>query len=390
MGAVIVADTVFSVLCDERLLRWKLICLSHIMSNSSRTNWILAVAAICGAFALPPPSRESPRVRVAVERHEDEPFTISGSVVDPLASPVAHARVWLHAQARLRHPERIVLAQAETDDAGAFTLVTSSQSLARSIDLRAAAVGGDGRIGWWEQFAGQVPQRLALRLQGVTSFSGQVSSSASHPLAGIRIVPRTAEIDEDGIEHFHHLPPELSERLTATTDASGKFTIPSVPEVSSLLFDLDVKVTGRVSCRAQTSQPVSIRIPELGRFSGRFFWADSTRQERFQPAEVELFEECCFDTPEPGQALLSFMSHTRIQADGSFEFRRVPVGEYLVQVTPGEGQFVSPKAFRVVVTDQVLFTHVAIPVRPNREAAKPVGSPARNSLRSVFDPLATK
>lgn len=142
------------------------------MSSLSRTNWILTIAAIWGAFALPILPRDNPPAKAPVELPRSEPFVISGVVIDPAGVQVAHARVWLHAQARLRRAERVVLALAETDAAGAFALVAPAEALASSIDLRAATVDEEGRIGWWEQFAGQVPRRLKLQLQDVTSFTG--------------------------------------------------------------------------------------------------------------------------------------------------------------------------------------------------------------------------
>lgn len=321
-----------------------------------------------------------------MEVASSKPFEISGIVVGPDDVRVAHAQVWLHAQARIRRADRIVLAKAETDVDGGFTLVAPSHALTSGIDVRAASIGNDGRIGWWELFAGQVPQRLEIRLHGVATFFGQVLSSTGHPLSGVRIVPRTAVVDDDGFEHFHHLPPELSEQLTTTTNDQGKFAISGIPEASYLFFDIEMGVSGRLACQAQTSQPVSIRTPALGRLSGRFVWKDATRKP-FHAADVELFEDCCGSTPEPGQGLLSFSADTRIKPDGTFEFARVPAGEYFVQVVPGQRHFVGPNVFPVVITDQVSFTHVEIPVVPNRESAKALMKFEARSPRSIFDPI---
>lgn len=359
------------------------------MLQSGRANWILMIIALWAAFTLPLLPRHKSVKDVSTELPASDPFEISGIVVDPGNGQVADAHVWLHAQARLRRAERVVLAQADTDTDGRFTVVASSQVLASGIDLRAVAVGQDGRIGWWEQFAGQVPRQLEIRLQGVTTFSGQVLSSTGQPASRVRIVPRTAVIDEDGLEHFHHLPPELSKRLAATTDAQGKFAISGVPQATYLFLDIEAGVSGRLSCQAQTSQPVSIRIPALGKLSGRFVWKDATRKP-FEAAEVELFKDCCPASPEPGQALLSFSADTRIKSDGTFEFARVPVGEYFVQVAPGQRQFVGPKAFPVMITDQASFTHVEIPVLSSQEPAKALAKPEVHFPRSVFDPVPLK
>lgn len=358
------------------------------MWNANRVNWALAIIVIWAAFSLPMLPHSKLVKDASTELPVSDPFEIPGVVVDPDGLRVAHAHVWLHTQARLRRAERIVLAQADTDADGRFILVLSSQALASGIDLRLAAIGRDGRIGCWEQFAGQVPRRLEIQLQKVATFSGQVLSPTGRPVLRIRIVPRTVVID-DGVEHFHHLPPELSERLTAATDEEGKFAISGVPQAAYLFFDIEAGASGRLSCQAQASQPVNIHIPAMGKLSGRFVWKDATRKP-FHTAEMELFNDCCSAMPEPGQAPLAFSADTLIKSDGTFEFARVPVGEYFMQVAPGQRQFVAPKALPVVILDQVSATHFEIPVIPNREATNAEAKPKFRSLRSAFDPVQFK
>lgn len=357
------------------------------MLISSRVSCVLALIALGCAFKVLTTSPDvSPAMPPDVKSFsQTETTTVPGIVVDAQGLPVARARVWMDVQTELgSRGGRTLLAKAETDDKGEFTLFLRCNAVAHYIDLRATVHSQDGLIGWWNDPFDRIPRSLKLTLRNVMSFSGKVSSSAGQPLQGVRLTPRTVEFQNDIFEDFHHLPSELRADLTVSTDALGQFTFEKIPEALSLFFDINAEAHGTFGAMAQLAQPISIRLSPLGRLTGKLQWIETSRSSKVPPTQVSLFDRlCCPDMPEPGSVLLRFNGYTPTKADGSFDFSNVPAGDYRLRVISDQG-LAGPKDVMVSVSEQVVVIHVVIPIHTTRQQTKPVRR-LPDHTPSVFD-----
>lgn len=203
---------------------------------------------------------------------DPKPVPVSGIVVDGSGQPAANADVWLAEALSLDEAHRFgmelwwstltqphegstpVLVHARTDAAGRFTIDIPAEVVARRspvpMVIWAADTGKGARVAWHRlpriALADDPPVRIELGPAARAEIA--VLGPDRNPIAGARVIPFCA--DEIPV------PEPLGQALAATSEASGRATIPGLSPAALAAV--------RVEAPGFGMQIIQMPVPESG------------------------------------------------------------------------------------------------------------------------------
>ena len=297
--------------------------------------------------------------------------TLKGTVVDADGNPVAAATVRLFEQVRDEHGTGYRDESRTTTAAdGSFVVATAGgQRLFKVVALKEGLALG------WETWSAEKDASVTIRLGKPEKLAGTVRDEAGAPIAaaslhaGLRTPART----------LYQVPLEA---LATRTDAQGRFSFEGLPVESTV--SLSVRVAGHAS--------LTVTGPDR-----RGFPAGKTDvtivlspEARIEGTVVEKES----GAPVAGVALRARTlpggpvghSASEVSAkDGTFRFKTLPAGRYLVTLLPPEGKPVERVAEPVTVPVEAGKTAAGLRIELIRGAIIEVAVTDAGSRRPVDD-----
>ena len=161
-----------------------------------------------------------------------ESATVSGHVFDPSGKPIAGATVYIFSQTQFDKPQ-----STTTDATGAFTADVASTDIQKPMAF----------VGCMADAPGFAPSGCTIKGSGDTviklarpvTVTGTVVDNDGHPLAGVSVSAEYAlgpgPIGAEGPSTFSlFVVGPLAARYTVKTDDKGQYSIPNVPENTSV------------------------------------------------------------------------------------------------------------------------------------------------------------
>ena len=212
--------------------------------------------------------------------------------------------------------------------------------------LHACAEGyTDRNLGVYHNRTGHAFFELDALLIKMAFLKGFVLDIEGNPISGVKVNAwNTLGIDGLGYE--------CSVEPRVTTDENGRFELDTLPEgftqlrcrASSLHQETASLNLYRVSAKPwRKPDPVKIIMTDTGMIRGKVIGKDGNPPQRDFIAEIE---------PKGGYKVGTWGGSMNCKKDGSFEFREVPPGDYVVIAKPNpmrEGEASEPKPITITV-----------------------------------------
>ena len=250
-----------------------------------------------------------------------ESATVSGHVFDPSGKPIAGATVYIFSQTQFDKPQ-----STTTDATGAFTADVASTDIQKPMAF----------VGCMADAPGFAPSGCTIKGSGDTviklarpvTVTGTVVDNDGHPLAGVSVSAEYAlgpgPIGAEGPSTFSlFVVGPLAARYTVKTDDKGQYSIPNVPEntsVQMLVTDPEYAQTNA------TTEPGSLVAPPIktslaASITGRVLNTDGT------PAVgIRIFAQGANGIVMAGNYGLG----TKTGQDGTYKIRGLAPGTYSV------------------------------------------------------------
>jgi len=215
--------------------------------------------------------------------------------------------------------------RTKTDDNGAFEIKGIPKGYYQ-IHVRANGYAARN-VGAFDNGDGYTCHELDALVARTAALRGRVTDKKGDPIAGVR-VRAECTLGIDGLGY------ECADQPSTTTNAQGRFELRSVPEgfarvdcsaptlhQETLMFDLH-----GVSARPwDKPEEITIVMTGTGVVRGKVVDASGKPPTRPFIAEIE---------PKGGARVGTWSGSMQCQKDGSFEFKGVPPGEYVVNTRP--------------------------------------------------------
>lgn len=233
--------------------------------------------------------------------------------------------------------------RTKTDKRGFFVLRAIPKGY---YEIHISADGyADRNIGVFDNRNGHTYQEFDIFLVKEASCRGVVQDKEGNPIFGVNVYARNI-IGIDGLGY--QCVPEPS----ATTDEEGFFELQSLPEgltqiicrAPSLHQETSIFDLYKVSTKKWIKpEDIKIVMSGTGLVRGKVVGIDGKPPKRAFIAEIE---------PKGGNKIGSWGGSMQCKKDGSFEFKGVPPGEYIVIAKPNpmrEGEASPPKLVTITV-----------------------------------------
>ncbi len=292
---------------------------------------------------VPPNVRLIDRRKAAAPVGVTDGGVVSGRLFDMATHQVIAGAEVVMTRQRVKPAAAKPTARAHTDDTGAFTLRGIPEGY---YGISAQAEGYAGRsVGAFDNRTGHGFRDFDALLAKTGSLRGQVLDTSGNPVPGIA-VSTTGTWGIDGLSYA------CSPNPTATTDAAGRFELQSLPHgVAALrcrapgLYQKSINAKLFPVGTEPWEKPVeaAIVVEGMGSVRGTVVGLDGEPPQRPFIVEIE---------PEGGGGIGTWGGSMTCRKDGSFEFRTMPPGNYVIIAKPNpmrEGEATKPKPVTVTV-----------------------------------------
>jgi hypothetical protein len=265
---------------------------------------------------------------------------LRGDVYDMLTSkPLADAEITV---GKLKAQEEYdVVASTRADASGHFEL---KHVPAGTFRISISAANHVTRVVGYEEFGANTLRQHVVKLASPITAAGTVKDTLGHPLAGVK-VRAASTMALDGCGYI------LPAKQIATTDAQGRFELAGLPEGYFQLFASDdshqpvdaLHVFGPPlnGMPAKRYPDLTVTMTSTGSIKVKVVTADGR-----PVANVNV------SVRPAGMIVGSWGGSAMVRADGTFDFSRVPPGQYFLTVgtpNPSAAPDADPKATRVEV-----------------------------------------
>lgn len=270
-------------------------------------------------------------IKVIDERSDAAGSAIRGRVLDmPTSRPIADAQVVLEKNNRETHKWESVK-QTRSNAEGTFEFLALP---ADSYRLNVSAGDHAARIADYIQVLESTSKQCTVQLSPVVRITGKVIDNDGAAVVGAS-VKAASSIAADNTEYRQ---PE--DTPAAITDAEGKFSLAAPQGATRLRATLDGYY--QLEFREATTAPsgaTTIRVTKTGNIKGVV--VDRLGNPALGDAMVEIR-----GTPDPVGRWGGGLS---LMPDGTFEFKNIPPGEYLISTGPSPDLAHDPNAKTIQV-----------------------------------------